>query len=285
MKRLGELFWAFFRIGALTFGGGYAMIALLDHECVEKRQWLTADELMDITVVAESTPGPIAINCATYTGWRQAGLAGAVSATVGIVLPAFLLFWGLSFCFEELLDLPVLEWAFRGIRAAVAVLVLEAGAIDVLVADTPALKRDAWAARSSFLEAIMADTKLLDECDVVVPVTQIANFLVYVDSLEQEVGLKIRSFGHAGDGNLHIYCCSNDLPEDEFKVRAEKFMEAVYLKATELGGQVSGEHGIGYAKKPYLRESLPEKNLDLMNGIKKVFDPKNILNPHKVAQR
>ena len=125
MKRLGELFWAFFRIGALTFGGGYAMIALLDHECVEKRQWLTADELMDITVVAESTPGPIAINCATYTGWRQAGLAGAVSATVGIVLPAFLLFWGLSFCFEELLDLPVLEWAFRGIRAAVAVLVLE----------------------------------------------------------------------------------------------------------------------------------------------------------------
>ena len=163
--------------------------------------------------------------------------------------------------------------------------VLEAGAIDVLVADTPALKRDAWAARSSFLEAIMADTKLLDECDVVVPVTQIANFLVYVDSLEQEVGLKIRSFGHAGDGNLHIYCCSNDLAEDEFKARAEKFMEAVYIKATELGGQVSGEHGIGYAKKPYLRESLPEKNLDLMNGIKKVFDPKNILNPHKVAQR
>ena len=111
--------------------------------------------------------------------------------------------------------------------------VLEAGAIDVLVADTPALKRDAWAARSSFLEAIMADTKLLDECDVVVPVTQIANFLVYVDSLEQEVGLKIRSFGHAGDGNLHIYCCSNDLAEDEFKARAEKFMEAVYIKATE----------------------------------------------------
>ena len=128
MKRLAELFGAFFKIGALTFGGGYAMIALLDHECVEKRRWLTSDELMDITVVAESTPGPIAINCATYTGWRQAGLAGAVAATLGIVLPAFLLFWGLSFCFEELLGLPVLEWAFRGIRAAVAVLVLEAGA-------------------------------------------------------------------------------------------------------------------------------------------------------------
>lgn len=163
--------------------------------------------------------------------------------------------------------------------------VLEAGAIDVLVADTPALKRDAWAARSSFLEAIMADTKLLDECDVVVPVTQIANFLVYVDSLEQEVGLKIRSFGHAGDGNLHIYCCSNDLPEDEFKVRAEKFMEAVYLKATELGGQVSGEHGIGSGKVAFLAESLGGVNMRLMEEIKKVFDPNLILNPGKVCYK
>lgn len=163
--------------------------------------------------------------------------------------------------------------------------VLEAGAIDVLVADTPALKRDAWAARSSFLEAIMADTKLLDECDVVVPVTQIANFLVYVDSLEQEVGLKIRSFGHAGDGNLHIYCCSNDLAEDEFKTRAEKFMEAVYIKATELGGQVSGEHGIGSGKVAFLAESMGDVNMRLMEEIKKVFDPNLILNPGKVCYK
>lgn len=163
--------------------------------------------------------------------------------------------------------------------------VLEAGAIDVLVADTPAMKRDAWAARSSFLEAIMADTKLLDECDVVVPVTQIANFLVYVDSLEQEVGLKIRSFGHAGDGNLHIYCCSNDLAEDEFKARAEKFMEAVYIKATELGGQVSGEHGIGSGKVAFLAESMGDVNMRLMEEIKKVFDPNLILNPGKVCYK
>ena len=163
--------------------------------------------------------------------------------------------------------------------------VLEAGAIDVLVADTPALKRDAWAARSSFLEAIMADTKLLDECDVVVPVTQITNFLVYVDSLEQEVGLKIRSFGHAGDGNLHIYCCSNDLAEDEFKARAEKFMEAVYIKATELGGQVSGEHGIGSGKVAFLAESMGDVNMRLMEEIKKVFDPNLILNPGKVCYK
>ena len=163
--------------------------------------------------------------------------------------------------------------------------VLEAGAIDVLVADTPALKRDAWAARSSFLEAIMADTKLLDECDVVVPVTQIAKFLGYVESLEETVGLKVRSFGHAGDGNLHIYCCSNDLEEEEFKARAEKFMEAVYIKATELGGQVSGEHGIGSGKVPYLAESVGEVNMRLMEQIKKVFDPNLILNPGKVCYK
>ena len=163
--------------------------------------------------------------------------------------------------------------------------VLEAGAIDVLVADTPALKRDAWAARSSFLEAIMADTKLLDECDVVVPVTQIAKFLGYVESLEETVGLKVRSFGHAGDGNLHIYCCSNDLEEDEFKARAEKFMEAVYVKATELGGQVSGEHGIGHGKVPYLAESVGEVNMRLMEQIKQVFDPNLILNPGKVCYK
>ena len=163
--------------------------------------------------------------------------------------------------------------------------VLEAGAIDVLVADTPALKRDAWAARSSFLEAIMADTKLLDECDVVVPVTQIAPFLVYVKSLEEDVGLTVKSFGHAGDGNLHIYCCSNDLEEEEFLKRAEKFMEALYAKATELGGQVSGEHGIGHGKVPFLAESVGAVNMALMENIKKVFDPNLILNPGKVCYK
>jgi glycolate oxidase len=163
--------------------------------------------------------------------------------------------------------------------------VLEAGAIDVLVADTPALKRDAWAARSSFLEAIIADTKLLDECDVVVPVTQIAPFLVYVKGLEEEASFKVKSFGHAGDGNLHIYCCSNDLEREDFIARVDKFMEAVYIKATELGGQVSGEHGIGHGKVPFLAESVGATNMALMEGIKKVFDPNLILNPGKVCYK
>ena len=86
-----DLFLTFGRIGALTFGGGYAMLSLLDYECVEKKKWLTADELMDVTVIAESTPGPIAINCATYTGYKLAGMRGAFFATVGMVLPSFLL--------------------------------------------------------------------------------------------------------------------------------------------------------------------------------------------------
>lgn len=166
-----------------------------------------------------------------------------------------------------------------------AEVVLEAGAIDVLVADTPALKRDAWASRSSFLEAILADTKLLDECDVVVPVTAIAPFLVFVKGLEEEVGLTVKSFGHAGDGNLHIYCCSNDLEREEFLERCERFMEAVYIKATEMGGQVSGEHGIGHGKVPFLANSVGETNMALMEGIKKVFDPNLILNPGKVCYK
>lgn len=126
MRILLELFLTFAKIGAFTFGGGYAMISLLDHECVEKKQWISSDELMDVTVVAESTPGPIAINCATYTGYKQAGLAGAIVATVGIVLPSFLIILFISTVFESLLSYPLVDNAFRGIRIAVAVLIMQA---------------------------------------------------------------------------------------------------------------------------------------------------------------
>jgi glycolate oxidase len=162
-------------------------------------------------------------------------------------------------------------------------LVLETGAIDVLIADTPSKIKDAWAARSSFLEAIMAETTLLDECDVVVPITRITEFLCYANEAAAECNLTIRSFGHAGDGNLHIYECSNDLTEEEFKKRVDAFFEKIYAKATEVGGQVSGEHGIGSGKIKYLTESLGETNMELMRGIKKVFDPNLILNPGKVC--
>ncbi|MDU7336501.1 MAG: FAD-binding oxidoreductase [Clostridium sp.] len=161
--------------------------------------------------------------------------------------------------------------------------VLEAGALDVLVADTPALKKDAWAARSSFLEAIEAQTKLLDECDVVVPTSKIAKYLNYIKSIEADYGFEVKSFGHAGDGNLHIYTCSNDMELDEFKAQVHDFMKKAYAKATEFGGLISGEHGIGHGKQAYLSEMAGPVNMRLMKEIKTVFDPKEILNPGKVC--
>lgn len=126
MKQNMDLFFTFARIGALTFGGGYAMLSLLDYECVEKKKWLTSDELMEVTIIAESTPGPIAINCATYTGYKMAGMTGAVCATVGMVVPSFFLLFMLSAFFENLLVIDIVEKAFRGIRIAVSVLIIQA---------------------------------------------------------------------------------------------------------------------------------------------------------------
>ena len=127
MPLILELFLTFAKIGAFTFGGGYAMIALLDHTCVEQKKWLTAEEFSDLTVIAESTPGPIAINCSTYTGYKKAGFWGAAAATLGMVLPSFLILLAISLCFENILSYPLVEKAFRGIRVAVSLLILRAG--------------------------------------------------------------------------------------------------------------------------------------------------------------
>ena len=160
---------------------------------------------------------------------------------------------------------------------------LEAGAVDVLVADTPQQLRDAWAIRSSLLESIEGNTKLLDECDVVVPGTKIPEFLTYAKSLEAGHSYTIKDFGHAGDGNLHIYLCSNDDDAEAFMKESDEFMKKVYAKAVELGGLISGEHGIGSGKISYLKDFVGPVNMRLMRGIKKVFDPNMILNPGKVC--
>lgn len=165
-------------------------------------------------------------------------------------------------------------------------IVLEEGAIDVLVVDTPAKLKDAWAVRSALLESIEGNTDLLDECDVVVPVTKIPEFLNYAKSLEDNYDFHIRSFGHAGDGNLHIYTCSDKgsgIEEDVFKEQVDDFMKKVYAKATEAGGLISGEHGIGFGKIEYLKDFVGPVNMRLMRGIKRVFDPNMILNPGKVC--
>lgn len=159
----------------------------------------------------------------------------------------------------------------------------EAGAFDVLVVDEPSQKEAVWAARSAFLTVIEDEADLLDEMDVCVPVDKIAAMLKFVHETGTKYGVRIRSFGHAGDGNLHIYCAGNDIDEGTFKEQVAKVMHDAYAKAEEFGGQVSGEHGIGFGKKAYLRESLGDEAIGLMAGIKNVFDPKGILNPGKVC--
>lgn len=124
---ISELFLTFVRIGLFTFGGGYAMISVIEDCCVEKKKWITHDEMMNIAVIAESTPGPIAINCATFTGYKIAGLLGAVFATLGVVLPSFVIIFMISMFLDHFLEITVVANAFMGIKAAVGILILNAG--------------------------------------------------------------------------------------------------------------------------------------------------------------
>lgn len=127
MNLLLDLFATFAKIGVFTFGGGYAMIAMIEHACVERKKWITHDEMMDVTVIAESTPGPIAINAATFVGYKQSGFAGAVAATLGIVLPSFLIIFAISSVLDHFLEITVIANAFKGVKIAVGILILDAG--------------------------------------------------------------------------------------------------------------------------------------------------------------
>ena len=127
MKKLIDLFLTFSKIGLFTFGGGYAMISLIENNCVERKKWISHDEMMNITVIAESTPGPIAINAATYVGYKQAKLLGAIAATLGMILPSFLIILLISFFFDNFLEITVIANAFKGIKIAVGLLILDAG--------------------------------------------------------------------------------------------------------------------------------------------------------------
>ncbi len=166
----------------------------------------------------------------------------------------------------------------------VAQICLDQGALDILISDTEERDESIWKARGAFLEAIKASTTYMDEIDVVVPRNKVNEIVEFSHELQKKAGVRIKSFGHAGDGNLHAYVLKDDLSEEEWEKRLTIAMDEMYKKARELKGQVSGEHGIGFAKKPYLRESLDAEILQIMNGIKKAFDPKNILNPGKICQ-
>ena len=127
MGILPALFLTFAKIGLFTFGGGYAMIAMIEHICVEEKGWISHDEMMNVTVIAESTPGPIAINCATFTGYKKAGFAGALAATLGMVVPSFAVIYLISMFLDNSLELTIIANAFRGIKIAVGILILDAG--------------------------------------------------------------------------------------------------------------------------------------------------------------
>ncbi|HEY5465696.1 MAG TPA: FAD-binding oxidoreductase [Clostridia bacterium] len=166
----------------------------------------------------------------------------------------------------------------------VADLCLAEGAIDVFIVDSDERQQSVWSARGAFLEAIKASTTELDECDVVVPRDKLAEFILYTHQLSKEFDMRMPSFGHAGDGNLHVYLCRDALDETLWKEKRDQVFDLMYRKSVELAGLVSGEHGIGYVKKEYLRLQYGDVQIQLMQGIKAVFDPKNLLNPGKVCQ-
>ena len=115
------------KIGLFTFGGGYAMINILDNEFVTRKGWLDGEEFLDLVTVAESTPGPIAINCSTYIGYKKLGFVGALVATVGMCLPSFTIIYLISLFFNRFIEIPLVASAFKGIQACVVFLVLSAG--------------------------------------------------------------------------------------------------------------------------------------------------------------
>lgn len=166
----------------------------------------------------------------------------------------------------------------------VAQLCLEEGALDVFISDTDERKQSIWSARGAFLEAVKASTTEMDECDVCVPRDKVAQFITYTHDLEKAFDVRIRSFGHAGDGNLHVYVLRDGLDEEAWKEKLSAVFACMYRRARELDGVVSGEHGIGFAKKPYMFEQYDEAYITLLKNIKLAFDPKNILNPGKVCQ-
>ena len=124
-KTVGKVFLSFFKIGAFTFGGGLAMIPLIQREAVEKQGWVTDDDILEIVAIAESTPGPIAINSATFVGYRASGVIGSAAATFGVVLPSFLIILTISAVLRQFQNIPAVQYAFWGIRAGVLAMLLK----------------------------------------------------------------------------------------------------------------------------------------------------------------
>lgn len=134
-----DLFWTFFKLGLFTFGGGYAMIGQLKDIVVERKKWVTEDELLEICAIAESTPGPVAINLSTYIGYKKHKLLGSLLATLGVVLPSFIIIFIISLFLEAFMQNIWVKYAFVGINACVAFLIIKAG-IEMFIS----LKKSWW---------------------------------------------------------------------------------------------------------------------------------------------
>lgn len=170
----------------------------------------------------------------------------------------------------------------KSIDKASTILLNDLNALDALIVDTKERKDMVWSTRGAFLEAIKSSSVLMDECDVVVPISEVAKFILYTYSLESKYNVRIPLFGHAGDGNLHIYICQDNNDIEQFNKVVSRVFDDLYKQAKKVGGLASGEHGIGYLKKEYLKDIIGNTEISLMKGIKQVFDPNNILNPDKI---
>lgn len=126
LKKVFQLFITFIKIGAFTFGGGYAMVPLIQRETVEKKKWINDDDILEIVAIAESTPGPIAVNSATFVGYKTAGVLGAAAATIGVVLPSFTIIYFISFVIDKFENNTAVKYAFSGVRAGVLALIIKA---------------------------------------------------------------------------------------------------------------------------------------------------------------
>lgn len=164
----------------------------------------------------------------------------------------------------------------------IAELCLNNDAEDVYVLDDKNQRDIVWTARGAFLEAIKSSTTEMDEVDIVVPRSKIVEYIQFVHQTAIDQTIRIPGFGHVGDGNLHFYVCRDDYDDATWQAKLTSVFAALYAEGKEIGGQVSGEHGIGLAKKSYLKRSADPATYSTMRAIKTAIDPKNILNPGKV---
>lgn len=165
-----------------------------------------------------------------------------------------------------------------------AQIAMEMGAIDVKICDTEERIGSVWSVRAAILEGMKADSEAQEECDVVVPRAEIANFVKAAKKIGEKYNIRVIVCGHAGDGNIHTEMLRNNLTDEEWKKNTKACLKELYAKSKELGGQLSGEHGIGNGRLEFLEEFIGSRMYRLFQSVKLAFDEKLILNPGKVIE-